>query len=385
MVTRLGECQMVTPAISTWIMQRDVQRILALFTFLVVAMSHYLLSRLPVPVTLVSTGPLLTDAVSELVIDQRLDQPRPFLVFEGEVGDAVDLRFDRAQLEARSAQLLKQLGVTLPAGAHPMSLLTGRAAGAKTFIQINVVPVAGEISRITLSSPQEAGDSGLVLILRADGARIAVNLLSSGGASPNALPPQRTLHLAGKTLPVLSGAVPLSMLAASGSEIRLRIVPTAHDWSEVPRLTLAPADPNNAALTAIGLGVRTGHQTQFSDYVCAKNSYLPLVTPGLLAQGQCTAGKNRLQLVSLGFRSGLVSMQASGHAWERRNNEVHTLDLISWLKDNPMLATLIGAFDAAVLAWCKRAFSPSESKQLHMKNFHKVSHSNHPPKIHSSK
>ena len=341
------------------------------------------MSRLPVPVTLASTEPLQADTVSELVIDQRLDQTSPFLVFEGAVGDAVDLRIDHAQLQEHSARLLEQLGVTIPAGENPISLLTGRAVGAKTFIQINVVPVAGELSRITLSSPQEAGDSGLVFILRADGARIALNLLSAGGASSSALPPQRTLHLAGKALPLLSGAVPLSILAASGSEIRLRIVPTEHAWNEVSRFSLAPADPNNAALTAIGLGVRMGHQTQFSDYVCANNSYLPIVTPGLLAQGQCLAGKNMLQLVSLGFRSGLVSMQASGHAWERRKNEVHTLDFISWLKDNPMLATLIGAIDAAILAWCKRAFFPSESKQIHVKNSHKESHSNHPPEVHS--
>lgn len=383
MVTRLGECQMVTPAISSWIRQRNVQRTLALFTFLMVAIIHFLMSRLPVPVTLASTEPLQADAVTELVIDQRVDQPSLFLVFEGAVGDAVDLRFDRAQLEQRSAHLLEQLGGTIPAGDYPISLLTGRAEGAKTFIQINIVPVAGELSRISLSSPQEAGDSGLVFILRADGARIAMNLLSAGGTSSSALPPQRTLHLAGKALPLLSGAVPLSILAASGSEIRLRIVPTEHAWNEVSRFSLAPADPNNAALTAIGLGVRTDHQTQFSDYVCANNSYLPLVTPGRLAQGQCVAGKKSLQLVSLGLRSGLVSMQASGHAWERRHNEVHTLDLISWLKNNPMLATLIGAIDAAILAWCKRAFFPGESKQLHMKNSHNESHSNHPPEVHS--
>ncbi len=43
-------------------------------------------------------------------------------------------------------------------------------------------------------------------------------------------------------------------------------------------------------------------------------------------------------------------------AWVRKDGAVHTLDLVAWLKENPVLATLIGALDAAVLAWCKQVF-----------------------------
>ncbi len=339
-----------------WLMQRNVQRILALAALIVLAAGHYLLSRLPVPVALESLGQIEVSAASEFVIDQKLERPGLLLVFEGEMGDAVDLRFDRARLEARSAGLLQRLGVALPTGDHPASLLTSQAEKAKTFLRIEVVPIPGQVSRVTLKSPREAGDSGLALSLRAEGARLAVSILSAGDLSPGAPPPQRTLRLAGQVLPLLSGAVPLAILGETDSEIRLRVVPVARGWDDVERLALAPADHRDAALSAFGIGVRTDRKSAFTDYACATNTRVPLATPSRLAEGRCTAGEGKLQLVNLGFRPGVISAQATGQAWVRRNSAIHILDLVAWLKKNPILAALIGALDAAVLAWSKQVF-----------------------------
>jgi hypothetical protein len=237
-----------------------------------------------------------------------------------------------------------------------VSLLTGRAEQAKTFLRVEVVPVPGQASRVTLKSPREAGDSGLALVLRAEGARLAVSVLSAGDPAPGAPPPQRTLRVAGRELPLLSGAVPLAMLAAADSEIRLRVVPAVRGWDDVQRLALAPADHRNAALSAFGIGVRAGRDSRFTDYACAAGDQLPLASPGRLAEGRCAASAGTLRLVSLGFRPGLVSAQAVGKAWVRKDDAVHTLDLVAWLKENPILAALIGALDAAVLAWCKQVF-----------------------------
>lgn len=338
-----------------WLMQRNVQRILALAALIVLAAGHYLLSRLPVPVALESLGQIEVGAASEFVIDQKLERPGLLLVFEGEMGDAVDLRFDRARLEARSAGLLQRLGVALPTGDHPASLLTSQADKAKTFLRVEVVPVAGQASRVTLKSPREAGDSGLALVLRAEGARLAVSVLSAHDPSPDAPPPQRMLRLAGQALPLLSGAVPLTLLAAADSEIRLRIVPV-RGWDDVQRLALAPADHRDAALSAFGLGVRTERKNSFTDYACATDTRVPLAKPARLTEGRCAAAGSKLQLVSLGFRPGMINVQAAGQAWVRRNGAVHILDLVAWLKKNPILAALIGALDAAVLAWSKQVF-----------------------------
>ena len=339
-----------------WLMQRGAQQVLALTALVALGAGHYVLSRLPVPVPLETAGTFEAGATSEFVIDQMLERPGMLLVFEGAAGDAVDLRFDRARLQESTVHLLERLGVTVPAGDHRVSLLTGQAAKAKTFLRISVVPIPGQAARVTLKAPREAGDSGLALDLRADGARLAVSAASAGDPSPDAPPPQRTLRLDGIQLPLLSGAVPVSILAAAGSEIRLRITPAVAGWEGVQRLALAPADQRDAALTAFGMGVRAGRETTFSDYACAAGAHLPLIHPGRLADGQCAMTVGKLRLVSLGFRPGLVSAQASGLAWARRGGEVHTLDLVAWLQENPVLAALIGAVDAAVLAWCKRVF-----------------------------
>lgn len=347
---------MVTPHIPAWFMQRGVQRVLALTVLITLAVSHYIMSHLPVPVAMESVDRFEANAASELVIDQMLEQPGLLLVFEGETGDAVDLRFDRARPQEGSARLLERLGVAVPVGDQRVSLLTGRAVEAKTFLRIDVVPITGQASRVTIKSPREAGDSGLALVLRADGARLAVSALSVGDLSPAAPPPQRTLRLGERALPLLVGAVPLSMLAAPGSEIRLRIVPAVPGWDDVQRLALAPTDHRGAALTAFGIGVRSSLKNGFTDYACAAGSRKLLARPGLLAEGQCAASVGKLRLVSLGFRPGLVSAQTSGQAWVRKDNTIHTLDLVAWLKENPILAALIGALDAAVLAWCKQVF-----------------------------
>ena len=346
---------MVTSRLA-WLLQRGGQQVLALTALVALGTGHYVLSRLPVPVMLENAGQFEAGATSELVIDQTLARPSLLLVFEGEVGDAVDLRFDRARLQESTARLLERLGVSLPAGDHPVSLLTDQAEKAKTFLRISVVPIPGQASRVTLKTPREAGDSGLALVLRADGARLAVSALSAGDPSPDAPPPQRMLRLGGRPLPVLSGAVPLSMLAAAGSEIRLRITAADRGWEDVPRLALAPADQRDAAFGAFGIGVRAGRESQFTDYACAAGARLPLANPGRLADGRCAGGEGMLRLVSLGFRPGLLSAQASGLAWLRKGGAVHTLDLVAWLRENPILATLIGALDAAVLAWCKQLF-----------------------------
>jgi hypothetical protein len=278
---------------------------------------------------------------------------------------------------------MKRLGVRLPAGDHPVSLLTGRADAAKTFLRIEVVPIPGQASRVSLQSPREAGDSGLALILRADGARLAVDVLSAGDPTSGAPPPQRTLRLDGQLLPMLTGAVPLALLAAANSEIRLRIVPAVRGWDDVQRLALAPADHRDAALTAFGMGVRAGRQSEFTHYACAAGSLRPLASPGRLAEGRCDAGEGKLRLVSLAFRPGLVSAEASGQAWVRRDDAVHTLDLVAWLKENPVLAALIAALDTAVLAWCKQVFFGGGSGWFGGPGPGKGTHPHRPPEVHS--
>lgn len=341
---------------AAWFMQRNVQRGLALTTVVLLAASHYVLSRLPLPIEMESVGRFEAGPAAEFVIDQRLERPGLLLVFEGEAGDAVDLRFDRARLQENSTRMLQGLGLALPAGDHRISLLTGQADGAKTFLRVEVVPVPGQASRISLRSPREAGDAGLALVLRATGARLAVSILSVGAPLPGAPPPQRTLRLDGQALPLLRGAVPVAMLAAEDSEIRLRIAPALRDWDDVQRLALAPAGYRNAALNAVGIGVRAGRNDEFTDYACAAGAGVALTLPGRLAAGRCAVGAPSLALVSLGFRPGLVSAQSSGLAWVRKNGAVHTLDLVAWLKENPILAALIATLDAAVLAWCKQIF-----------------------------
>lgn len=340
----------------TWLRQPGVQRLLALAALIVLGLGHYVLSRLPMPVALETVGGFDSGAASEIVIDQALERPGLLLVFEGDVGDAIDLRLDRGRLQASTADLLQRLGVALPAGDHPMSLLARRADDTKTFLRVTVVPTPGRPSRVTLKSPREAGDYGMGLVMRAEGARLQVSLIDAGSPSPDMPQSQRTLRLAGRELPVMTGAVPLSLLAAADSEIRLRIVPAVRNWEDVQRLALAPADHRDAALTLFGLGVRNVLQGQFTDYACAAASRVPLATPHRLADGRCPAGKDWLRLVSLEFRPGQVSAEASGQAWLRRNDATHTLDLLTWLKENPILAALIGALDAAVLAWCKQVF-----------------------------
>lgn len=339
-----------------WPLQRGAQRALALTALVLLAAGHYLMSRLPMPVATESMGRFEASAASELVLDQTFERPGLLLVFEGEVGDAVDLRFDRARLQEHSARLMRRLGVSVPAGDHSVSLLTGRADEAKTFLRIGVIPVPGQSSRLTLKSPREAGDQGLALVLRAEGARLVVDVLSAGDPASASLPPQRTLRLAGQTLPVLTGAVPLAMVATANSEIRLRIVPAVQGWDDLQRLALAPADHRDAAPYVFGMGVRAPSERVFTHYACASNSPMPLFRPSRLATGRCDAGEGRLRLVSFDFRPGLVSVQASGTAWMRKDNAVHTVDLVAWLKENPILAALIAAMDAAVLAWCKQVF-----------------------------
>lgn len=372
---------MVTRNLAAWFVQRDVQRVLALTALVLLAASHYMLSRLPVPVAMESVGRFEAGATSELIIDQALAQTGQLLVFEGETGDAVDLRFDRARLQENSARMLQALGVALPAGDHRVSLLTGRADTAKTFLRVEVMPVPGQVSRVTLKSPREAGDSGLALVLRADGARLAVSVLSAGDPSPGAPPPQRTLRLDGQALP-LSGAVPLALLAAANSEIRLRIVPALHDWDKVQRLALASADHRDAASSAVGIGVRANQESEFTNYACATGTRVPLVRPGRLAEGRCAAGASVLRLVSLEFRPGLVSAESSGQAWVRKDDAVHTLDLVAWLKENPILAALLGALDAAVLAWCKQVFFGGGSGWFGGHGPGAGTHPHHPPEVH---
>ena len=372
---------MVTRHLAEWFVGRDVQRAIALTALVLLAAGHYLLSRLPVPVAMESVGRFEAGATSELVIDQRLAQPGLLLVFEGEAGDAVDLRFDRARLRENAARMLRALGVALPAGDHRVSLLTGQADGAKTFLRIDVVPVPGQASRVTLKSPREAGDAGLALVLRADGARLAVSVLSAGDPSPGAPLPQRTLRLSNQTLP-LSGAVPLALLAAANSVIRLRIVPALSGWDDVQRLALAPADHRDAASSAVGIGVRADRQIEFTNYACATGTRVPLVRPDRLAEGHCDASANTLRLVSLGFRPGLVSAQSAGQAWVRKDDAIHTLDLVAWLKENPILAALLGALDAAVLAWCKQVFFGGGSGWFGGHGPGAGTHPHPPPEVH---
>lgn len=336
-------------ATGAWLGRPGVERALASITLVALALGHYYLSRLPLPVELAGRAPFTASAGAELVIRPEAARPGLLFVFEGAPGEGVDLRLARASLAPATARLFARLGIELPGGDHPASLLTGEARGAKTFLAIGLA-AAGPAPALALGSPLEPGDTGLALTLRTEAASLEVRALSA--AEADTPPPLRTLRLAGRDLP-LSGALPVSLIAAPGSETRLRIVSPG---SGVSPLALVPAEHPEAALAARALGARASARGPYTDLACAADSGLPLARPDRLAEGLCPEGEGRLMLQTLELGPGRIALQATGRAWLLRNGHPVTLDLLGLLNGNPVLAALIGSLDAAALAWIWRAF-----------------------------
>jgi hypothetical protein len=331
-----------------------VHKLSALFVVLALAAAHYYLSHLPLPQQIAGYNPVTAGANEVLLLDRPQPGTGPLLVYEGVLGETVDLYVTRGRLADTTRQQFARLGLQPPERSGPAHLVAEAAKG-KTYFQIWFEPLASGRPRLYLSSPRQPGEDAQRLVLHPESARLTIKAESALPPTERSASGEKSLQIGDWSTP-LPDPLPVSLIVEPGAQARLRFVGPESKDGLMDRLGFPPAESSAGKIMASSFGVRLADAARYTLYACAAATGRLLWQADVLQTGQCPDDRERLALSDFRLGSSGIALTASGAAWVQKDGAPATVDVVAWLKNNPVLAALIAAADAAVLGWCKRVF-----------------------------
>lgn len=330
-----------------------VKKVLALACLVAVALIEYYLVNLPVGEVQNSKkfSPAEVQAASEFVI---FDHPASgggrfsfsFAQPESQSEKVLlDARFDSAQLVGETVGQLKSLGVAPPSTLGAVTYLTSTAgSGAcSTTLQVNAGNPAPASVEFTQDN-NELPDNYRQLGVRFAGTDAAVTLTSEG-ALEHILSPCKVELSAGDWKQVIPGFIAIKLRVPAGAQVRFQ-------WQNInQRLTssllkFGPASKETFTAEEVRIGLLPG-QTDKPRALEAKseNSSAPLT-------------------VKLEIDANELQVNASGTGRVVENGKtISTTNALEAINKNPILSTMFGGANVALIGWVTRMFFPARRKR----------------------
>lgn len=327
------------------------RKIIAATLLAVLVAIEYGLSTLPISTDI--TGPLAAPVGSELILSGVATEG-PILAYSGRVGEAADIRFDRARLSPETIGLLRAVGVEVSEAEGPISWITGKETASKTVFEVNAVAVARPPSELRLRALPAVGAKQAQLEIEPRGAPLQA--LIGAPFTPENLGAKsvKTLNVGGRNIQ-LAGAVPLKILVSEGASLRARF--SAANGAQAEELILGSiavhaSDPGGLKLRSVAL--------RKSADAGVRNDYFACAAPAEaiswrgdtgLEHGRCTAGDAFITASRLRVSAQDASISLTGAGWAQRGGDTVGIDPLDRIAENPVLAGLLLAVNLALVAW----------------------------------
>jgi hypothetical protein len=318
------------------------RRVLALVVFVVAAAAQFWAMRVPLGGDLPDT--IAAPAGAALTLTGLAGEP-PLLNHQG--SGSIDVRFERARLAPDTAQLLAQLGVTVPDADGPISWVTTSGAEGISVLDVARADAAAAVGVLTLRVLSGSSESVAQFGLEADAPlRVKIGTSLVPGA-----PGSRKLLRVGAQEVKLDGALPLQVLVPASAPMRA-VLPlgAAGDVVNVSVGALRERATGDAGLIVRGIGVRA-EDGRYDPFACgAASGRLLWRGAATLARGRCP-GAGTLQVEELRIGAEGIEAITRGTGWAWRDGAPLGPTLFERLTDNPALAALVMLGDALVAGW----------------------------------
>jgi hypothetical protein len=329
------------------------KKVLALACLVAVARVEYYLVNLPVGEIQNSKkfGPAEVQAGSEFVTFDHPDSGGGRFSFSFAQPESqsqkvlLDARFDSAQLADETLAQLKSLGVAPPAALGAVSYLTSTAgSGAcSTTLQVNAGNPAPASVEFTQDN-NELPDNYRQLGVRFAGADAAL-ILTSEGALEHILSPCKVELSVADWKQVIPGFISIKLRVPAGAQVRFQ-------WQNInQRLTssllkFGPASKETFTAEAVRIDLLPG-QTDKPRALEAKSE-----------------SKSSPLTVKLEIDANELQVNASGTGRVVENGKtISTTNALEAINKNPILSTMFGGANVALIGWVTRMFFPARRKR----------------------
>lgn len=267
----------------------------------------------------------------------------------------LDAFFDNAQLSEATVAALKSLQVLVPTTSGEIAHLTSNVGSGSCATKLRVEPVSGQFASVEFS---QSGDD-ISSDYRALGVRFTgtdgLVTLTPQGAFENGMSPCKVGLSVGEWKQSTQGFLPIKIRVPAGESFRFH-------WRNLSEHTTA-WKTKSSAIALLSFGASTNDQF-LSDGIAIR-SVDPKTgkadePPNLETRGEKHAP---LTVSFFGINQNQLQISASGKGRALRHGSVVRQNVLDTVNKYPIPSTLLGAGNLALIAWVKRAFFPSGSKQ----------------------
>lgn len=334
---------------------------------------QYKLANIPQPVNLDTTEKFSPAKVrlgqQKLIIEGPVVNSSEGVLFShnGKPDEIVNVDFDRARLDEQTIEMFREGGLSPPSitarivyrAENPTTPPVGDES-CRTRVEMRAIPkLPDEIHLFQLDAPGLNNYRQLEMTIR--GAELTTQLIS-GSPSGSYLEPgcQKELKVGDWNKSIAND---ITTIAAENSALRFRFLPLKEGsalWGDAEGF-FEPFD----------LGAPQVESTALPSFQARAVSINPLgdgnkssATPALLSARSVDGGP-LLTISGLKVGSDQILVSVAGKGWVQIDGEDETVNLLNRIEENPIPATLLGAANAALLAWVARLIfkQPSPSPQ----------------------
>jgi hypothetical protein len=267
----------------------------------------------------------------------------------------LDAFFDNAQLSESTVAALKSFQVLAPTTSGVIAHLTSNVGSGSCATNLRVEPVSGQFSGIEFSqSGDDISSDYRTLGVRLTGTDGLVTLTPQG-AFQNGMSPCKVGLSVGEWKQFTQGFLPIKIRVPPGESFRFH-------WRNLTEHTTT-WKTKSAAISLLSFGASANDQF-LSDGIAIR-SVNPKTgkaddPPNLETRGE---KHTPLTVSFLGIDQNQLQISASGKGRALRHGSVVRRNVLDTVNKYPIPAALLGGGNLALIAWVKRAFLPSGSKQ----------------------
>jgi hypothetical protein len=346
---------------------------LGLLVLAAAVLVQYKLANIPQPVNLDTTEKFSPAKVrlgqEKLIIEGPVVNSSEGVLFShnGKPNEIVNATFDRARLDEETIEIFRESGLSPPSitaridyrAENPTTAPVGDES-CRTQVELRATPkMPDEIHLFQLDAPGLNNYRQLEMTIR--GAELTSQLVT-GSPSGSYLEPgcQKELKVGDWNKSIAND---VTTIAAENSALRFRFLPLKTDsplWGDAEGF-FEPFD----------LGAPQIESTAPSSFQARAVSISPLgdgnklsSKPALLS-AQSVDGGPLLTISGLKIGSDQLLISVAGKGWVQIDGEDATVNLLNRIEENPIPAAILGAANAALLAWVARLVfkQPSPSPQ----------------------
>lgn len=327
------------------------RKIIAAALLAVVVAIEYRFSTLPISTDI--TGPLAAPVGSELVLS-GVATDGPILAYSGRVGEAADIRFDRARISPETIGLLRAVGVELSEAEGPISWITGTETASKIVFEVSAVAGARPPSELRLRALPGVGAKQPQLEIEPRGAPLQALIGAPFTPQDVGAKSVKTLNVGGRNIQ-LAGAVPLKILASEGASLRARFSPATGAQPEEFILGSIPvhaSDQGGLKVRSVALRKSAESGDRYDYFACAAPAEAISWSGSTgLEHGRCAAGNAFVTASQLRVSGQDASISLTGAGWAQRGGDPVGVDPLGRIAENQVLAGVLLAINLALVAW----------------------------------